>query len=160
MKRAILTILSFSVFLISKAQVAEFLSLQSTTLPKNYKGDLVRVKIWIGQKIHISFNLNQKRVQFFSKGMLDRDTFILEKEISILNKSASPNIGNDEMLIKYSGIDNSGKKCVVKLKLVKDEYQIQDGELRVEYMNTEEVYKIRNFRLDPIFNKSQVQKTF
>ena len=154
MKRTILTILSFLVFLISKAQVAEFLSLQSTTLPKNSKGDLVRVKVWIGQEIHISFNLNQKRVQFFSKGMLDRDTFSLKKEIFILNKSAFPNIGNDEMLIEYSGIDNSGKKCVVKLKLVKDEYQMQDGELRVEYMDTEEVYKIRNFRLNPMFNIS------
>ena len=154
MKKAILTILSFLVFFISKSQVTEFLSLQSAVSPKDSKGNFVQVKEWLGQEIHISFNLSQKKVQFFSKGMLDRDTFSLKKEILIVSRD----IVNDKMIKEFSGIDRSGKKCLVKLKLITDEYKMQDGELRVEYLDGEEIYKIRTLRFNPIFKKVKFKK--
>lgn len=154
MKKTIVSIIAFLFFLISKAQVAEFLSLQSTTLGKDSKGDFVEVKEWIGQEININFDLTQKKVQFFSKGMLDRDRFNLKKEIFILNKGTSPDIVNGKMMWEFSGTDKTGKKCTVKLKLIKDEYKMQDGELRVEYLDCAEIYKIRTFRRNHRFNKN------
>lgn len=153
MKRTIVSILSLLFFLISKAQVAEFLSLQSATSGKDSKGDFIEAKVWIGQETYIYFDLSQKKVQFFSKGMLDRDTFSLKKEI-FLNEGTSPDIVNDKMMWNFLGTDKTGKQCTVRLKLIRDEFKIQDGELRVEFLGRAEIYKIRTFRHNPRSNKS------
>jgi hypothetical protein len=154
MKKTIVTILSFFIFLLSKAQVAEFLSLQSATSAKDSKGNFVQVREWIGQEMYIKFDIGRGKVQFFSKGMLDRDTFSLKKEILISNRSASPGIIDEEMIRGFFGIDRSGKRCTVRLKLTKDEYKMLDGQLRVEYQDSAEIYKIRTLKHNPTFNKS------
>jgi hypothetical protein len=77
---------------------------------------IVDVKEWIGQEVYIKFTLSEKKFQFFSKGMLERDTLSLKKEIFIVNKSASPDIINDKMMREFSGMDRSGKKSTVRLK--------------------------------------------
>jgi hypothetical protein len=153
MKGTIITILSFLFFLTSKAQVAEFLSLQSATTWKDSMGNFLQVNEWIGQEIYIKLNLGEKKVQFFSKGMVDRDTFTIKKEIFLLNKSTSPDIVTDKMM-EFPGIDKSGEKCVVRLNLITDKYKMQGGELQVVYLDRTEIYKIRNFSQKPKYNKS------
>ena len=149
MKKTIATILSFLFLLASKAQVAKFVSLQSATSAKDVKGNFVEPKEWIGREININFDLSEKKVRFFSKGMLDRDTFSLKKELFILNKSSSPNIIDEKMIQEFSATDKLGKKCIVRLKLINDKFKIQDGELRVEYLDRAEIYKIRALRHNP-----------
>lgn len=147
------TILSFLFFLVSQAQSKEFLSLRSTTSQKDLTGNLVQVKAWLIQQTHIKFDLTRQKVQFFSKGLLDRDPLILMKEIFIVSGTTSPSQDNENIIKDFSGIDKAGGKCTVTLKLAKDEYKIQDGELRMEYSDRTEIYKIRAFRQDPIFNQ-------
>ena len=154
MKKTVVILLSLFIFITAKAQVAEFFSFQSASLNKDSKGNFVEVKEWIGQEVYINFDLRLKKVQFFSKGMLDRDTFRLIREILVSQKSASPDIINDEAMREFAGIDRWGKHCIVRLRLTKDAYKTQDGELRVEYADNAKVYKLRIVRDNPRFNKS------
>ena len=152
MKKAMVTILSVLFFLASKAQVAEFLSLKSTTSQKDSAGDFVQTKIWLVQEMRIKFDLTKQRLQFFSKGLLDRDPLTLMKEIFIVTGTTSPNSDSENVMKDFSGIDKAGRKCAVRLNLTKDEYKIQDGELRVVYRDHEEIYKVRAIRQNPSFN--------
>lgn len=153
MKKVLLTGFCFLFFLVSKAQVAAFESLGFATSEKDVKGNFVQIKKWTVQEIHINFDLSQKKVQFFSKGMFDRDTFSLAKEILILHKITAPDRVDDNRMWEFSGKDRSGKECIIRLKLINDEYKMQDGELRIEYLDRAETYKIRTLKPDPTFNK-------
>ena len=83
--------------------------------------------------------------------MVDRDPFIVIKEISIVSVSTSPDNNNEKVINDFSGFDKAGRRCTVTLKLVKDEYNIPDGELRVEYADRIEMYKVRAFNQAPTF---------
>lgn len=152
MKKTIATLLSFLFFLVSEAQVGEFLSLGSAISVKDSTGKFIEVKKWTIQQVHIKFNSIQKKIQFFSKGMSDRDTFSLQKEIFILDKSTSPDF-DDNKAREFSGTDKAGRNCIIRLRLIKDQYKMQDGELRIEYAGHAEIYTIRAFRRNPTFNK-------
>jgi hypothetical protein len=154
MKKIIIIILSILFSITSQAQIAEFFSLQSASLEKDSNGNFGEVERWIGQEIYINIDLTQKKVALFSKGMLDRDTFRLMKEISISYKSPLSEEVNENLVREFSGIDKLGKQCTVALKLFKDAYKTQDGELRVEYSDRAEIYRIRAVRHNPRFNKN------
>lgn len=153
MKKTIVTVLSFLFFVGAKAQVAQFLSLQSATSFKDAKGNFVEAREWIGQQMHLSFDLSRKKLQFFSKGLLDTDSFSLKKEILILNKRPSLGMGGDKV---FSAVDESGRHCIVRLTITSDEFKTQRGELRLEYLDRAEIYKIQPARPNPVFNKTKL----
>lgn len=153
MKKATVTLLLFLFFFVSKAQVTEFLSLRSTTAEKDSKGNFVPVKSWLVQQTRINFDLTRQKIQFFSKGLLDRDTLTLIKEIFIVSGTTIPDTDMEKTIREFSGIDKAGRKCTVTLKLMKDEYKVQNGEVRIEYTDHAEIFKVRAFTQTPMFNK-------
>ena len=143
MKKSILTLISFSFLFITNAQVVTFLSLGSATVERDAKGNFADVKIWVVKQRHINFDMTQNKLQFLSEGLLDTDTFSLNKEISILNKITSPNIFDEQTRV-YAGLDQEGRKCIVRFKVSKDGFIIvQDGELQIEYIDHAEIYSLR-----------------
>ena len=154
MKKVMITILSVLFFLASKAQVAEFLSLKSTTAQKDSTGEFVQAKVWLIQETHIKFDLTKQKLQFFSKGLLDRDSLTLIKEIFIISGTTSPHDDNERMISNFSGVDKAGRKCNVILSWINDEYKVQDGELRVQYADRTKIYKVRSVRQDPNFGST------
>lgn len=143
MKKAVVTVVYFLFFLISKAQFTDFLSLRSTTSQKGSIDNFAPVKAWLIHETHIRFDLTKQRLQFFAKGLLDRNPLNLIKEIFIVSGTTFPDTDNGKVIRYFSGIDKAGEKCTVTFNLMKDEYKIRDGELRLEYPDHIEIYKVR-----------------
>jgi hypothetical protein len=151
MKKIMVTLLSCMFFFALNAQVVNFQSLGTATLERDAKGNFSHVKHFIVQEMRISVNLTQNKLQFFSKGIFDRDNFDLKKEITILSKITSPNTSNEQMTKVFSGMDEQGIKCIVRFELIKDDDKIQDGKLQVEYIDHAESYNLRSQRDISIF---------
>jgi hypothetical protein len=147
MKRLAIILLSFLFFVVSKAQVITFVSLGNTTLKKEANGSFAEAKTWRIQQMEISVNLDQKRIQFFSKGILDSDSFSLKKEISLVEELEFPN-GDDQMIKGFSGIDDEGRKCMVRFKPFNYEKMLH-RELQIEYRDLAEIYRLNRLGEDP-----------
>ena len=154
MKKTILTVLSFLLFIILKAQAVTFLSLGVTILNRDEEGNDAELKRAIIREMHIQINSDQKKIQFLSKGMFSSDTFSLKKEISISKKITTPNIRKDKTTMVFLGTDESGRNCIIRLKMNKDEYKVGEGELQLEYGDRKEIYKLRTMDLNPRFLES------
>jgi hypothetical protein len=153
MKKVLLTLFSFLVMLVSKAQVREFLSLGSSTLTKDSLGNFVGAQTLKVRQVKIRFDQEQQKIEFFAKGLLDRDEMKLVNEIFIKDKRISPKM-DQHLATEFLGADKEGRKCIVRLKLMSDDFNMKDGELQVEYVDYAVVYSIKKYRHGPIFNGS------
>ena len=143
MKAAFVLLILLISFYQIHAQVLEFTSLQSSTSKKDYKGDFINSNEWIGRTIKIILDLDKDQLMLFSKKILDRDPFEMEEKIILGKLNLKSQIFGKEEFREFEGRDKSGEKCTIRLNMLKDEYNIYDGTLRIEYLNNAKIYKIR-----------------
>ena len=72
--------------------------------------------------------------------------FSMKKKVSILNGIVSHKIDGDQATWVFSGIDDSGKKCILRLNPNKTELGRSDGKLQVEYLDREEIYNLMSYK--------------
>jgi hypothetical protein len=125
------------------AQVSEFTSFQSSIIKKDNKGEFQNPNEWISKKMKIALDLNKNRIQLFSKALLDRDPWVMEQEIQLNKLKPKSGFTGKEDYAEFSGTDKSGEKCTVRLNFSKEVNDINDGLMRIEYSDVQELYKIR-----------------
>ncbi|TDH28725.1 hypothetical protein EXU57_01225 [Segetibacter sp. 3557_3] len=154
MRRITLTLLCVLFIVGLKAQAVTFLSLGFSVAQKDMNGNVTRVKERMLQQMHIHFDLDQKRILFRSTGMFSTDTFHVKKTISISGDMKSPSFEKDSTTMVFSGVDDSGQNCTVRLKVRRDEYKTRGEELQIEYLQHTESYSLQALRQRSIYNKT------